>query len=147
MEFISGNLNAKDENGIYPFAQVYVDEKQTFGDSFPKSWRIMKQSNTKEKVDGVETGNQVTKLMAYPAETYSQLAKMKLLSTLTQVPKTPLIVHDNLSSRDLTGTTLTLKDDKYKIGFQHTSRAQGVSVNWAFDAFQIDVAGDGYAIK
>ena len=51
MEFISGNLNAKDENGIYPFAQVYVDEKQTFGDSFPKSWRIMKQYNTKEKVD------------------------------------------------------------------------------------------------
>lgn len=147
MDFISSSLNVKDENGVYPFAQVYVDEELTFGDSFPKSWRIMKQSNTKEKVNGVATGNQVTKLMVYPDVTYSQLAKLKLLSTLNSVPKTPLIVHDNLSAQDLTGKVLTLKKGKYKIGFQHTSRAQGVNVNWSFDAFQVDVAGDGYAVK
>lgn len=147
MEFISSSLNVKDENGIYPFAQVYVDEESTFGDSFPKSWRIIKQSNTKEKVNGAETGNQVTKLMVYPEATYSQFAKLKLLATLNSIPKTPLIVHDNLSAQDLTGKVLTLKNGKYKIGFQHTSRAQGVSVNWSFDAFQVDVDGDGYAIK
>lgn len=147
MQFVSSSLNQKDEDGVYPFSQVFVDEKLTFGDDFPKEWRVMKQSNVKEKVNGKDTGNQVTKVQVYPNDTYLQLKKLKLLTTLNSVPKTPIIVHSNLSAQDLTGHVLKLKDGKYKIGFQHTSRAKGVSVEWSFDAFQVEVDGDGYEIE
>ncbi|OTA48242.1 hypothetical protein BHL83_09770 [Limosilactobacillus reuteri] len=147
MDFISSALDTKDRNGVYPFSNVFVDEELTFGNNFPHDWHIVKQANVKERVAGHNTGKQITRVMAYPENTYQQLAKLNLLATLESIPATPIFVHDNLSAQDVTEHVLSLKKGKYKIGFQHTSQARGIDVTWAFNKFQLDVDSDGYDIK
>lgn len=148
MQFYSGNLNAKDQDGIYPFEQIFVDEEQTFGNEFPKEWRIIKTSVvTKPKLKGQYVEGQATKILAYPENVYQQMKKMNLLSTLESVDKTTLIVYDNLTNRNLKNKVLKLNDGHYFIGFSHDSKSKGLDVIWAFEHFKIYVPSGDYEIK